>query len=74
MDTESRKRIRQHLEEAERHVQRGKELLRKQCELIDQLKRDGHDASGARDLLHTLEHIQIIHIADRDRMREQLTH
>ena len=62
------------LVEAERHVEQGKELVRKQCEIIEQLKRDGHDSSVASDVLHTLEQSQMIHIADRDRIREQLTH
>ena len=62
------------LEEAERHVEKGKELVRKQCEIIEQLERDGYDSSVARDVLHALEQSQMIHIADRDRIREQLTH
>ena len=74
MDPESKARMLQHLEEAERHVERGKQHLRKQCELIDQLKRDGHDSSSATALLHTLEQSQMMHIADRDRIRERLAH
>ena len=73
MDPESRDRMRQHLEEAERHVEQGRQHLRKQCEVIDRLQRDGHDPSSARKLLHALEQTQIMHIADRDRIREQLT-
>ena len=73
-DTENRAFMVQRLEEAERHVEQGRQLLRKQCELIDKLKRDGHDSSDAIYLLHTLEQTQLMHIADRDRIREQLTH
>ena len=74
MDVKFMKRVRQHLDEAERHVERGRQLLRKQCEIIDQMERDGHDSSGAKELLHSLEHAQMMHIADRDRIREELTH
>ena len=73
MGCESRARMLQHLQEAERHVEQGRQHLRKQCELIEQLEQDGHDSSSARDLLHALEQTQMMHIADRDRIREQLT-
>ena len=73
MNTEKDYMLQQHLEEAERHVERGKKLLQKQCEILDRLKRDGHDTSVATDMLHMLEQSQMTHIADRDRIREQLT-
>ena len=69
MDTQL---LRQRLEEAERHVDEGKRLLRKQCQIILELEIDGHDSSRARALLHTLEQTQIMHIADRDRIREEM--
>ena len=64
----------QHLEQAERHVEQGRQNLRKQCEIIERLERDGHDCSRATKLLHLLEQTQIMHLADRDRIREQLAH
>ena len=69
MDTQL---LRQRLEEAERHIDEGKRLLRKQCQIILELEVDGHDSSRARALLHTLEHTQILNIADRDRIREEM--
>ena len=70
--TASIDRMLQHLKEAEEHVQGGDELLRRQRALIDELDRDGHDTSTAREVLRTLERSQSMHIADRDRILDEV--
>jgi hypothetical protein len=51
--------------DVERHIAR-------QRELIDQLERDRHDTREATELLDQFEHLQAQHIADRDRLRQEL--
>jgi hypothetical protein len=64
--------LREHLEMAERHVTEGERHIMRQCELIAALKRDGHDMTTARELLAQFEEMQALHIADRDRLRQEL--
>jgi hypothetical protein len=52
-----------------------KKHLEWQRELVARLERIGGQSetlATARDLLHSMEGMQRIHIADRDRLREQL--
>ena len=70
--TASIERMLRHLKEAEQHVQNGEELLKRQRVLVDELDRDGHDTSTAREVLRTLEQSQSMHIADRDRVLEEV--
>ncbi len=46
-------------------------VLRQQS-LVEELERRGHDSSYARALLHHLNEMQAMRIADRDRMRAEL--
>ena len=62
----------QHLAQAERHVTLGETHIAKQRAIVAELERDGHDARIARDLLDQLEQMQELHVADRDRLREDL--
>jgi hypothetical protein len=62
----------EHLAQAERHVVQGEGHIAKQRAIVAELERDGHDARIARDLLDQLEQMQELHVADRDRLREEL--
>lgn len=62
----------EHLAQAERHVAQGEGHIAKQRAIIANLERDGHDARVARDLLRQLEEMQALHIATRDRLRQEL--
>jgi hypothetical protein len=61
-----------HLAQAERHVALGHEHVQNQRVLIVKLARDGHDTTMARKLLSQFEEIQRSHIADRDRLKDEL--
>lgn len=62
----------EHLAQAERHVTLGETHIAKQRAIVADLERDGHDARIARDLLDQLEQMQTLHVANRDRLREDL--
>lgn len=62
----------EHLAQAERHVAEGERLLAQQHLQVDGMERDGHDSSMARELLHTMERTQVLHLADRERIRREL--
>jgi|GEM_PF-5230265 len=64
--------LERHLALAERHVALGEGHLTRQRQVIVQLKQAGQDATGAIKLLRNLEEAQELHIADRDRLKEQL--
>jgi hypothetical protein len=68
----NRATIEEHLALAERHVSEGERHVSRQRELIAQLERDGHDATQAHDLLLQFEELQEMHLADRDRLRDEL--
>lgn len=61
-----------HLYQAERHVVRGEEHVTRQREMIAELERDGHDATEWRRFLTQLEELLALHVAHRDRLREEL--
>jgi len=44
----------------------------RQKSLIEELERRGHDSTYARALLHRLDEMQALRIADRDRMQAEL--
>jgi hypothetical protein len=60
-----------HLAQAERHVAEGERHVARQRELIAELERDGHDTVQARELLVQFEGLQVMHVADRDRLRRE---
>jgi len=62
----------EHLALAERHVDEGEGHLAQQRAHVDELERDGRDSSVARELLHTMEQTQVLHLADRERIRREL--
>jgi hypothetical protein len=67
-----RELVQEHLHLAERHVAQGAELVERQRRLIEKLESDGHDTTAARTILRTLEDTQAIHVADCERLSEQL--
>lgn len=44
----------------------------RQREIVAELERDGHDVSEARKLLVQFEELQAMHVADRDRLIDEL--
>jgi len=62
----------EHLAQAERHVAQGQQHVTRQRRVIAELECDGHDAKAARQLLKQFEEMLALHIADRDRLREEL--
>jgi hypothetical protein len=61
-----------HLAQAERHVVEGARHIERQHEIIQELERDGHDTTAARELLAALERTQVLHLEGRDRLRSEL--
>jgi hypothetical protein len=66
--------LRRHFEFAERHVLEGKEHLARQREIVACLEHLGQPLTlqKARDLLRNMEHTQLLHVTERDRLRELL--
>lgn len=57
---------------AERYVATGESHLTRLRDLISGLEGRGYSADEARDLLRLLEETHALHVAHRDRLREQL--
>ena len=68
----NRKMFEDHLEQAERHVAIGQAHIRRQRELIVQLRRDGQDYADATQLLVQAYELQALNIADHDRLLKEL--
>ena len=62
----------EHLDQARRHVAEGAEHVVRQRELVARMERDGHDTAEARRLLGQFEEMQALHVADRDRIEDEL--
>jgi len=60
------------LEEAEQAIRHCRRHQERQLVLIEKRERVGHDASQARQLLRTLQQLQVEHEAHRDRLRTEL--
>jgi hypothetical protein len=67
-----RKKIAADLQKANSHVRQGASHLSKQKRIVADLASDGHDTKLARSLLHTFEDMQDAHVADRDRLADEL--
>ena len=61
-----------HLKQAQRHIAEGKEHIAKQREIVAELERDGHDTTEARRLLGNFEDLYQLHLADFDRILNEL--
>jgi hypothetical protein len=66
--------LRRHFELAERGVLKGGEHIARQREIVTRLEdlREPVTLQMARDLLRNMEHAQMLHITERDRLREFL--
>ena len=66
--------LRRHFESAERHVRDGKGHIARQREIVACLEHLGEPLTvqKARDLLRNMEHTQLLHVTERDRLREFL--
>jgi len=67
-----RETIINHLALARRHVAEGLAHIAQQRRLIARLEARGHDAAQARRALATMEHMQGLHEADRERLEQAL--
>jgi hypothetical protein len=64
--------LEQRLARAEGYMAMSKRHIASQRTFAAELLRDGHDASLAVALLLRFEELQQLHVADRDRLREEL--
>jgi hypothetical protein len=66
--------LRRHFELAERHVLEGEERIARQREIVARLEhlREPITLETARDLLRNMEHAQMLHVTERNRLREFL--
>ena len=61
------------LKAAEEHVANDEQQVADQRDLVSTLERTGHTATSAIALLTRMEQTRLQHIADRDRLRAELT-
>jgi cell fate (sporulation/competence/biofilm development) regulator YlbF (YheA/YmcA/DUF963 family) len=68
------KMLRDHWILAERHAAQGQRAVAKQREILARLEADGHieQAAKARRLLTEFEELQVMYLADRDKLRKAL--
>jgi len=64
--------LEQHLKLAKQHVAQGRRHIIRQKQIIFELTRDQHDTSQARQLLSTFQELQLMHVAERDRLQKEL--
>jgi hypothetical protein len=64
--------IAEHLSQTEQHVVDAERHIARQRELVAELSRDGHDTRLANDLLLRFEDLQRLHVADQNRLRDEL--
>jgi hypothetical protein len=64
--------IRNHLEQARRHVADSERHIALQRQIVAEKERDGHDTSISRQLLGQFEQIYAMYLAERDRLEKEL--
>ena len=66
--------LRRHFELGQRHVREREEHIARQREIVVRLEhlREPVTLQMARDLLREMEHAQMLHVSERDRLREFL--
>jgi hypothetical protein len=66
--------LERHLALARNHIARGEDALAQQRHVLAELEEDGHDtaAAEARRLLEQFEQLQVLHIADHNRILREL--
>ncbi|WP_120708254.1 hypothetical protein [Rhizobium jaguaris] len=67
-----RELLEQHLKLAKQHVAQGRRHIIRQKQIIFELARGQHDTSQARQLLSTFEELQLMHVAERNRLQKEL--
>ena len=60
------------LQAAEEPIANGERQIARHSDLISTLQRAGHDTTSAIALLRELKQMQIQHVAERDRLRDEL--
>lgn len=67
--------IKRYLAQADAHVAQGEGHIIQQRQIVAELERDGHEQAAitARELLTTFEQTHGAYVADRDRLRAELT-
>lgn len=65
-------RVAEYLREAEDHVARGRQHIASQARIVDELECHGHDATIARKLLAQFKQVQKLHVAEVERLSEEL--
>ena len=63
----------EHLAQAERHVAEGERHIIEQRARIAEAERGGLNTTIAKELLRTFEQTQALHLADRERVRAELS-
>ena len=61
-----------YLQAAEEQAASGDRQIARHCDLISTLERAGHDTTSAIALMRELKQTQIQHVAERDRLRDEL--
>ena len=64
--------LKQHLAQAQQHVDLGERRVAQLRELVAKLERDGRDPAQAKKLLSSFEKSLAQHVVDRDRIRREL--
>ena len=64
--------LERHLAQAERHIAEGEGHLARQRGILAELANDGRDLRTAQTLLVQFGTMQVMHIADRNRIRSEL--
>jgi|GEM_PF-1872635 hypothetical protein len=64
--------VEQYLKLAKQHVAQGRRHITRQKQIIFELTRGQQDTSQARGLLSTFEELQLMHVAERNRLQKEL--
>jgi hypothetical protein len=64
--------VEQHLKLAKQHVAQGRRHITRQKQIIFELTRGQHDTSQAHQLLSTFQELQLMHVAERNRLQKEL--
>jgi len=70
---DSKQLLAERLAKAEGRVKQAEELVARQIELIERLEDNGLDTTEETGLLRAFQELLVSHVAERDRVREQLT-
>jgi hypothetical protein len=67
-----RELLERHLEQAEEHVALGEKHIARQREIVAELEAGRQDTAEAHRLLVQFEEMQVLHVEDRNRLRQML--